>query len=68
MGKDGGKSLVKLRQAGAITMAQDEASCVVYGMPKAAVDMGGTEHVFPLNKMSKALTKAVEKKGGGTRL
>ncbi|MDT0583620.1 MULTISPECIES: chemotaxis response regulator protein-glutamate methylesterase [Alteromonadaceae] len=68
MGKDGAKGLVALREAGALTMAQDEASCVVYGMPKAAVELGGTEHVFPLDKMSKALSKAVEKKGGGTRL
>lgn len=68
MGKDGATGLVSLREAGAITMAQDEASCVVYGMPKAAVELGGTENVFSLDKMSKALTKAVEKKGGGTRL
>lgn len=68
MGKDGAKGLVALRDAGALTMAQDEASSVVYGMPKAAVDLGGTKHVFPLDKMSKALTRAVEKKGGGTRL
>jgi two-component system chemotaxis response regulator CheB len=68
MGKDGAKGLVSLREAGALTMAQDEASCVVYGMPKAAVELGGTEHVFSLDKMGKALTKAVEKKGSGTRL
>lgn len=68
MGKDGAKGLLALRDAGAITMAQDEASCIVYGMPKAAVDLGATKHIIPLDKMSKALTKAVEQKGGGTRL
>nr|WP_136250889.1 chemotaxis response regulator protein-glutamate methylesterase [Ningiella ruwaisensis] len=68
MGKDGAKGLLALKEAGAITMAQDEASCVVYGMPKAAVDIGATEHVIPLQKISMALTKAVEKKGSGTRL
>ena len=68
MGKDGAKGLLALSQAGAITMAQDEASCVVYGMPRVAVEMGGTKHIIPLDKMSKALTKAVEQKGAGTRL
>lgn len=68
MGKDGAKGMVNLKSTGAITMAQDEASCVVYGMPKAAVDMGGTEDTYSLDKMSQALSKAVEKKGGGTRL
>lgn len=68
MGKDGAQGMVNLKAQGAITMAQDEKSCVVYGMPKAAVDMGGTDTIVPLEKMSQALTKAVEKKGGGTRL
>lgn len=68
MGKDGAKGLLALYEAGAITMAQDEASCVVYGMPRAAVENGATKHVIPLEKMAKALTKAVEQKGGGTRL
>lgn len=68
MGKDGAKGLLALREAGAITMAQDEASCVVYGMPRAAVEIGATKHIIPLDKMSKALSKAVEQKGGGTRL
>lgn len=68
MGKDGAKGLLSLHNAGAITMAQDEASCVVYGMPKAAVEIGATEHIIPLDKMSQALTKAVEKTGAGTRL
>jgi len=68
MGKDGAKGLLNLKNKGAITMAQDEASCVVYGMPKVAFEIGATEHVFSLEKMSQALTKAVEKKGAGTRL
>lgn len=68
MGKDGAKGLLALKNAGALTMVQDEASCVVYGMPKAAVEIGATKHTIPLSKMSKALTQAVEQKGGGTRL
>ena len=68
MGKDGAAGMLALRDAGAITMAQDEASCVVYGMPRAAVEIGATKHIIPLDKMSKALSQAVEQKGGGTRL
>ncbi|MFT5276488.1 MAG: two-component system chemotaxis response regulator CheB [Glaciecola sp.] len=68
MGKDGATGMLTLCEAGALTMAQNEASCVVYGMPKAAVELGATRHIFPLEKMSMALTKAVEKKGSGTRL
>jgi two-component system chemotaxis response regulator CheB len=68
MGKDGASGMLSLRNVGALTMAQDEATSVIYGMPKAAVDIGATEHIFPLDKMSMALTKAVEKKGGGPRI
>jgi two-component system chemotaxis response regulator CheB len=49
-------------------MAQNEESCVVYGMPKAAVDIGATDNVYSLDKMSLALSKAVEKINKGTRL
>ncbi|WP_371194364.1 chemotaxis response regulator protein-glutamate methylesterase [Glaciecola sp. SC05] len=68
MGKDGAKGLLALSQAGAITMAQDEDSCVVYGMPKAAVEIGATTNVVSLDNMSMTLTKAVEQKGTGMRL
>ena len=48
MGKDGARGMLELHQAGAFTMAQDEASCVVYGMPKEAVAMGGVSEVVAL--------------------
>ena len=48
MGGDGAKGLLAMRKAGARTFAQDEESCVVYGMPKVAVDMGGVEASIPL--------------------
>jgi two-component system chemotaxis response regulator CheB len=51
MGNDGAKGLLSMRQAGARTIAQDEATCVVFGMPKEAIALGGVEHVLPLEKM-----------------
>jgi two-component system chemotaxis response regulator CheB len=68
MGKDGAKGLLALKNAGAITMAQNEETCVVYGMPKAAVEIGATDNVYSLDKMNVALSKAVEKINKGTRL
>ncbi|MCL2741729.1 MAG: chemotaxis-specific protein-glutamate methyltransferase CheB, partial [Oscillospiraceae bacterium] len=49
MGADGAKSLKAMRDAGAYTFGQDEASCVVYGMPKAAYDMGAVAERLPLD-------------------
>ena len=51
MGKDGALGLLEMRRAGASTVGQDEASCVVYGMPKAAHDCGATEIELPLSKI-----------------
>jgi two-component system, chemotaxis family, protein-glutamate methylesterase/glutaminase len=49
MGVDGGLGMQQLRRLGARTIAQDEESCIVYGMPKAAVEMGGAEFVESLS-------------------
>lgn len=68
MGKDGASGMLALKEANAMTFAQDEASCVVYGMPRVAYEMGGVNEVVPLQKMSAVLTAAIEKKGAGTRL
>ncbi|MED5621991.1 protein-glutamate methylesterase/protein-glutamine glutaminase [Ideonella sp. BN130291] len=59
MGDDGAAGLLEMRQAGARTMAQDEASCVVYGMPKEAVRRGGVERSLPLE----ALATEIERHG-----
>ena len=45
-----------MRKAGARTLAQDEASCVVYGMPKQALLNGGAERVVPLNQMARVIS------------
>ena len=52
MGSDGAAGMLAMRQAGARTIAQDEASCVVYGMPKEAFERGGVEQVLPLQKIA----------------
>jgi len=52
MGKDGAQGMLAMRQAGAHTIAQNEATCVVYGMPKAAVELGAAMEVLPLQDIS----------------
>jgi two-component system chemotaxis response regulator CheB len=59
MGKDGAAGLLKMRQAGAATLAQDEATCVVYGMPGEAVKMGAALKVLPIDRMAVGLLEAV---------
>lgn len=55
MGKDGAEGLLALRRAGAATFAQDEATSVVYGMPREAVLLGAAERVLPLHQIAPAL-------------
>lgn len=55
MGQDGARGLLEMRRAGARTLVQDEASSVVFGMPKAAIDLGAAEKVLPLSNMPEAL-------------
>jgi two-component system chemotaxis response regulator CheB len=53
MGKDGAQGLLEMRQAGARTLAQDEGTCVVYGMPREAVALGAVEEVVALPEMAR---------------
>lgn len=55
MGDDGAAGLLEMRRAGARTIAQDEASCVVYGMPKEAVKRGGVERTVGLNAIAQEI-------------
>ncbi|MCP8884575.1 chemotaxis response regulator protein-glutamate methylesterase [Devosia sp. XJ19-1] len=52
MGDDGARGLLEMRQMGSLTIAQDEASCVVFGMPKEAIQRGAASRTLPLNKMA----------------
>jgi two-component system chemotaxis response regulator CheB len=59
MGKDGAEGLLAMRRAGARTIAQDEASCVVFGMPREAIERGAAAHVVPLPQIGAALLRLV---------
>lgn len=52
MGGDGAKGLLAMRKQGSITIGQDEATCVVYGMPKVAYDLGGVQYQLPLESIA----------------
>lgn len=59
MGDDGAQGLLRMRRMGARTIVQDRASCAVYGMPKAAVELGAAEHMVPLNELGAFLTQTL---------
>jgi len=61
MGSDGAQGMLKMHQAGARTLAQDEASCVVFGMPKEAIRAGGVDRVVALSGMPQAILAALER-------
>jgi two-component system chemotaxis response regulator CheB len=58
MGKDGAQGMLAMKQAGAATYAQDEASCVVFGMPREALVIGAADEAVPLLQMSEKLLAA----------
>ncbi|MDV3427645.1 MAG: chemotaxis response regulator protein-glutamate methylesterase [Bacillota bacterium] len=63
MGYDGAKGLLEMRKKGARTIGQDEASSVVYGMPKVAYEIGAVEKQVPLNEVADTLYKLLDNKG-----
>ncbi|HEX3758565.1 MAG TPA: chemotaxis-specific protein-glutamate methyltransferase CheB [Kofleriaceae bacterium] len=66
MGRDGAAGLLAIRAAGGVTISQDEASCVVYGMPREAEALGASMRVLPLAEIGPALA-ALELPPGGSR-
>lgn len=62
MGKDGAQGMLAMKQAGAITFAQDEASCVVFGMPREALHIGAADEAVPLSEISERILASA----GGT--
>jgi two-component system chemotaxis response regulator CheB len=65
MGKDGAHAMLEMRQAGAWTVCQDEASCVVFGMPKEAIALGAAAEVLPVNRIGARLVEESARMGGG---
>ena len=59
MGADGAAGLLEMKKTGARTIAQDEASCVVFGMPKEAIKMGAADKVIPLNQIASEIVRMV---------
>ncbi len=55
LGRDGAEGLLAMRQAGCETIGQDEASCVVYGMPKAAYELGAVTRQLPLERIAESV-------------
>jgi two-component system chemotaxis response regulator CheB len=63
MGKDGAEGLLRLRERGAATFAQDEASCVVYGMPRAAWEIGAAQRQVALQRIPEYICQQLEPVG-----
>jgi two-component system chemotaxis response regulator CheB len=65
MGSDGALGLEAIRRAGGTTLVQDEATCVVYGMPRAAVARGVVDRIVPLSGIPEAIVAAVAARPAG---
>ncbi|MCK6395591.1 chemotaxis response regulator protein-glutamate methylesterase [Zoogloea sp.] len=63
MGDDGARGMKEMHDAGAWTVAQDEATCVVYGMPKEAVKLGAVDRILPLQDIPSAILGRISRKG-----
>jgi len=61
MGSDGAKSIKKMHQSGITTIAQDENTSVVWGMPGSAVKLGGVDHILPIGKISEKILSICQK-------
>jgi two-component system chemotaxis response regulator CheB len=60
MGRDGADGMLALKRSGAWNIAQDESSCVVYGMPKAAFELGATDLVVHIDEIAKCIDKRIK--------
>ena len=55
MGRDGAEGMKQLKEAGATTLAQDEATSAVFGMPRAAIELGAVGRILPLDEIARVL-------------
>jgi len=63
MGDDGARGMLEMKEAGSFNIAQDEASCVVFGMPKEAIKLGGVDKILPLSKIAGEMLRECSKNG-----
>ena len=68
MGKDGAQGMHELHAQGAYTIAQNEDTCVVFGMPKEAIKAGGVDQVLPLDDIAAEVVAYLRKTQAGSRL
>ena len=59
MGADGVQGMLAIARAGGLTIAQDEASSIVFGMPRQAIEAGAVHHILPLDRIAPALIGVV---------
>jgi two-component system chemotaxis response regulator CheB len=64
MGDDGAQGLGEMKEAGAATIAQNEASCIVFGMPKEAISRGAVDVIVPLEQLASAALSVQSKDAG----
>ncbi|MBU2429589.1 MAG: chemotaxis response regulator protein-glutamate methylesterase [Proteobacteria bacterium] len=61
MGKDGAQGMLDMKNAGAVNIAQDENSCLVFGMPKEAISLGGVDHIQDIDSIADKAIQIIEK-------
>ena len=66
MGDDGAGGLLEMREAGALTIAQNEATCIVFGMPREAIRRGAAKFVMPLDSIAATVMAWVASADSGT--
>jgi two-component system chemotaxis response regulator CheB len=59
MGRDGADGMQAIAQAGGVTIAQNEATCVVFGMPKEAIALGAAHYILPINDIAPLLLNKI---------
>ena len=68
MGRDGASAMLEMRHAGAFNIAQDEATCIVFGMPKEAIAAGAVHEVLPISRIAEALQSRLAEMGAAHRV
>ena len=61
MGADGASGMLKMKEAGAQTIAQDEVSCVVFGMPKEAIKIGAVDRIVPIDRIPQEIIRLINR-------